>query len=129
MVPNTYFFHKNQYFVIIELKVFYKSNFQYLFTAENILVKFKMDKSCEEYNARKDDNDNILDLDTMVQFFICPEETRATTDSSMKNETIQFKLSDPKKLADYNLFKSKLFDFNEELMENFSEVQLKSNQK
>ena len=33
------------------------------------------------------------------------------------------------KLADYNLFKSKLFDFDEQLMENVSEVRLKSNQK
>ena len=47
MVPNAYFFKKNYYYVIFELKVFYKSNSQYFFTAENMLVKFKMAKSYE----------------------------------------------------------------------------------
>ena len=51
-----------------------------------MLVKFKMAKSFEAYNARQGDNDNILGLDTMVQFFICPEEPMDTTDESMKSE-------------------------------------------
>ena len=40
IVPNAYFTMKNKYYVILQLKVFYKSNSQYLFTAENMLVKF-----------------------------------------------------------------------------------------
>ena len=53
IVPNAYFFKKNYYYVIFELKVFYKNkNHQYFFTAENLLVKFKMAKSFTAYNAR-----------------------------------------------------------------------------
>ena len=40
IVPKAYYIKNNNYYVILELKVFYKSNFQYLFTAENMLVKF-----------------------------------------------------------------------------------------
>lgn len=40
IVPNAYFIKKNFYYVIMQLKVFYKSNSQYFFTAENMLVKF-----------------------------------------------------------------------------------------
>ena len=51
MVPNTYFIKKNHYYIIFDLKVFYKSYSQYLFTAEHMLVKFKMNKGHEEYNS------------------------------------------------------------------------------
>ena len=55
----------------MELKVFYRSKVQYFFTAENMLVKFKMTKSYELYNASPDD-DYIIGMDTMVQFFTSP---------------------------------------------------------
>ena len=38
IVPIAYFIRNNYYYVILELKVFYKSNFQHFFTAENMLV-------------------------------------------------------------------------------------------
>lgn len=50
IVPKAYYIKNNNYYVILELKVFYKSNFQYLFTAENMLVKFQTTKSYELYN-------------------------------------------------------------------------------
>jgi len=76
-----------------------------------MLVKFKMTKSHEAYNASHGHGDEtILGLDTMVQFFTCPNETRDAIEDSMKNE---FELSDLSKLADYNLFKSSMFDFDE----------------
>lgn len=73
IVPNAYFIKKNYYYVILSLKVFYKSNSQYFFTAENMLVKFKMTKNCEEYNSSKFEDDYVLGINTMVQFFISPE--------------------------------------------------------
>ena len=70
-----------------------------------------MTKSHEAYNASYGHGDEtILGLDTMVQFFTCPNETRDATTDSMKND---FELSDLSKLADYNLFKSSKFDFDE----------------
>ena len=87
IVPNAYFFKDNYYYVIFELKVFYKRNSQYFFTAENIVYKFKMAKSYEAYNTRKGD-DYILGLDSMVQFFINPQENMDTTDESLKSEQI-----------------------------------------
>jgi len=50
-----------------------------------MLVKFKMTKSHEAYNASHGHDDNILGLDTMVQFFIS-NETRDTTDKTIKSE-------------------------------------------
>ena len=87
IVPNAYFFKNNEYHVIFELKVFYKRNSQYLFTAENMVYKFKMAKSYEAYNARKDD-DYILGLDSMVQYFIDPQDNMDTTDESLKSKQI-----------------------------------------
>ena len=51
IVPKAYFIKNSYYYVILELKVFQKSNFQYFYTAENILVKFKMTKNYKEYNT------------------------------------------------------------------------------
>ena len=90
-----------------------------------------MAKSYEDYNSEssKCEDDTVLGLDTMVQFFISPEKTTDTTDESMRSEIDQFKLSDPKKLADYNLFKSKLFDFDEKFDKDVSKVRMKLKQK
>ena len=49
----------------------------------------------------------------MVQFLECPKETNDTIDDNIKNEINQFKLLDLTKLADYNLFKSRFFDYDE----------------
>lgn len=66
----------------------------------------------------------------MVQYFISPNETSDTLDEKIKSEFNQFKLSDPERLADYNLFKSKYFDFNEdEHRDQFHKVRIKSKQK
>lgn len=50
------------------------------------MIKFKMKKSHEEYNEIKSLEDNLLDLDSMVQFFECPKETNDTTDEDIKSE-------------------------------------------
>lgn len=50
IVPKTYFVKSDHYYVILELKAHYKSKTQYFFTAENLLVKFKMNKSFAAYN-------------------------------------------------------------------------------
>ena len=113
LVPKAYFIKNDYYYVILELKVFYKSNSQFFFTAENMLVKFQMAKSYDSYNLNPSEIDNVLDVETMVQFFISPKKTTDTTDESMTSEVNQFKLSELKLLVDYNLFKSKLFDFDE----------------
>ena len=52
LVPITYFFEKDFYNIIFELKVYYTKDTGYFFTAENILVRFKMTKGFQEYNAR-----------------------------------------------------------------------------
>ena len=44
---------KNRYLIIIELKVYYKSNYQYFFVAENMIVDFEMKSKYEDYNTAK----------------------------------------------------------------------------
>ena len=66
LVPKAYFIKNDYYYVILELKVFYKSNSQYFFTAENMLVKFQMAKSYDLYNLNPSEQDNVLDVETMV---------------------------------------------------------------
>ena len=71
---------------------------------------------------------NLIDIDTMVQFFECPKETNDISCEQIKNEIDQFKLSDLKKLADYNLFESRFFNYDEANME-LSKVRFEKDQK
>ena len=87
-----------------------------------------MTKNHEEYNERQGEND-LLDMDSMVQYFMYPQENMTTTDETFKSNILQFKLSDQYKLADYNLFKSKYFDFDSDTMDNYQRVKLKPKQK
>ena len=86
IVPKAYFVKNNHYNVILELKALYKSNTQYFFTAENMMLKFKMRKDYRAYNANKSPEINLIDIDTMVQFFECPKETNDTTCEKIKRE-------------------------------------------
>lgn len=53
VVPKAYFIKNSHYNVILELKAHYKSCTQYFFTAENMLIKFKTQKSFASYNSNQ----------------------------------------------------------------------------
>ena len=71
IVPKAYFVKADLYYVILELKVHNKSKTSYIFTAENLMLKFKMSKDYAAYNEHQSSAShiNLLDLDSMVQFF------------------------------------------------------------
>ena len=53
-VPKTYFIRDDTYYIVIELKVFYKGHHtQKFFVAENMLVEFKLDKGYQNFNDNK----------------------------------------------------------------------------
>lgn len=72
---------KNRYLIIIELKVYYKSNYQYFFVAENMIVDFEMKSKYEDYNTAKMLEHSIIDSTTKVQFFKYPEMPIDDSDS------------------------------------------------
>lgn len=55
----------------------------------------------------------IIDGDTEVQFFKPTEDSKYTSDDMVKDD-VNFILSKPKRLSDYNLYKSRFFDFDNE---------------
>ena len=79
------YFTKNEtYYIVIELKVFYKTHNELFFVAENMLVQFKPEQGYQNYNDDQKSQQCILNADSKVQFFEYPKNPRDMSDSSTK---------------------------------------------